>query len=76
VRPSHVTADDVTDEKRRAILPVMLTPHQTSIPIDGKRITLTPGMNLSVEVKTGKCRIIDYLLSPIQQAGQTSLRER
>ncbi len=73
---SRVTADAVADEKRGAIFPVTLALSQTSIDIDGKSVTLSPGMNLTVEIRTGKRRIIDYLLSPIQRAGQTSLRER
>jgi hemolysin D len=44
--------------------------------IDGKRIALSPGMNITAEIKTGKRRIIEYLLSPVQRAGMESLRER
>jgi hemolysin D len=33
-------------------------------------------MNLSAEIKTGKRRVIDYLLSPVQRAGDESLKER
>ena len=44
--------------------------------MDGKRIALAPGMNLSAEIKTGKRRVIDYLLSPVQRAGNESLKER
>jgi hemolysin D len=39
-------------------------------------IRLAPGMNISAEIKTGKRRVIEYLLSPIQKAGSESLRER
>jgi hemolysin D len=44
--------------------------------IDGKRIPLSPGMNITAEIKTGKRRIIEYLLSPVQRAGSESLRKR
>lgn len=37
---------------------------------------LTPGMNLTAEIKTGKRRVIDYLLSPVQTHAQESMRER
>lgn len=46
------------------------------INIDGKPVYLTPGMILTAEIKTGQRRVIEYLLSPIQQAGNESLRER
>ena len=71
-----VTQDAVNDEKRRAIFPATLKLHQTAIDVDGKQIKLAPGMNVTAEIKTGKRRVIEYLLSPIQRAGSESLRER
>jgi len=71
-----VTQDAVNDEKRGAIFPAMLKLNQTTIDVDGKHIKLAPGMNITAEIKTGKRRVIDYLLSPIQRAGGESLRER
>jgi hemolysin D len=44
--------------------------------IDGKRIALSPGMNVTAEIKTGKRLSIESLLSPVQQAGSEDLRER
>jgi hemolysin D len=73
---SRVTADAVNDEKRGAIFPVMLSLNTTTIDVDGKPIKLSPGMNLTAEIKTGKRRIIEYLLSPVQRAASESLRER
>lgn len=71
-----VTADAVNDEKRGAIFPATLTLKSDSIVVDGKRIHLTPGMNLSAEIKTGRRRVIEYLLSPVQTALSESLGER
>ena len=48
----------------------------TGIDVDGKPIRLAPGMNVTAEIKTGKRRVIEYLLSPIEKAGRESLRER
>jgi len=31
---------------------------------------------VTAEIKTGKRRVIEYLLSPIEKAGRESLRER
>jgi len=73
---SMVTQDAVNDEKRGAIFPVTLQLQQHEIDIDGKPIKLSPGMNITAEIKTGKRRVIEYLLSPIQRAGSESLRER
>ena len=71
-----VTADAVSDEKKGAIFPATLTLDRSSIDVDGKRIPLSPGMNVTAEIKTGKRRVIEYLLSPVQRALGESLGER
>ncbi|HEY1089697.1 MAG TPA: HlyD family type I secretion periplasmic adaptor subunit, partial [Burkholderiaceae bacterium] len=71
-----IAADAVQDEKRGAIFPASLVLNQSAINVDGKRIKLAPGMNLTAEIKTGKRRVIDYLLSPVQQHLDESLKER
>lgn len=73
---SSVTADAVGDEKRGAIFPASLRFSQHSMVVDGKRIPLSPGMNITAEIKTGQRRVIDYLLSPVQKTVDESLRER
>jgi hemolysin D len=71
-----ISADAVNDEKRGSIFPATLVLGKEAIDVDGKRIRLTPGMNLSAEIKTGKRRVIEYLLSPVQQTVHESLKER
>ena len=80
---NRVSADAVIDDKRNsngnannAVFPATLRLGQSTINIDGKQLRLAPGMNLTAEIKTGKRRVIDYLLSPIQKASNESLRER
>jgi hemolysin D len=72
----NVTADAVTDDKKGSYYPATLTLSQKDMLIDGKRIALSPGMNVTAEIKTGKRRVIEFLLSPVQRAGNESLRER
>ena len=71
-----VTGDAVNDEKRGAIFPVMLSLGKTTIDVDGKAVRLSPGMNVTAEIKTGRRRVIEFLLSPVQRAVGESLRER
>ncbi|WP_077001408.1 HlyD family type I secretion periplasmic adaptor subunit [Variovorax sp. KK3] len=71
-----VTADAVNDEKRGAIFPVTLALERSHISIDGRAVKLGPGMNLTAEIKTGRRRLIEYLLSPVQRAASESMRER
>ena len=44
--------------------------------IEGRMVDLAPGMAVTVEIKTGRQRIIEYLLSPLLRYKQESLRER
>jgi hemolysin D len=75
-RVKTVSADAVTDEKRGAIFPATVVLDRSAIDVEGKQIRLAPGMTLAAEIKTGKRRVIDYLLSPVQQHTHESLRER
>jgi hemolysin D len=44
--------------------------------IEDKLVNLSPGMAVTVEIKTGSRTIINYLLSPLLRYKQESLRER
>jgi len=73
---AQVSADAVVDEKRGPLYTATLTLASRQMRIDGKAVPLVPGMTLSAEIKTGKRRVIEYLLSPLQQTASESLRER
>jgi hemolysin D len=44
--------------------------------VDDRLVNLSPGMAVTVEIRTGTRRIISYLLSPLIRYKQDSLRER
>ncbi len=71
-----VSHDAAQDEKLGLVFPARVRLRKASLEIDGALVSLTPGMSLSVEIKTGKRRVIDYLLSPLQQHGGEAFRER
>ena len=48
----------------------------TRMQIDGRMVNLAPGMAVTVEIKTGSRRIIEYVLAPLLRYKQESLRER
>jgi hemolysin D len=48
----------------------------TQMQVDNKLVNLSPGMAVTVEIRTGTRRIISYLLSPLLRYNQESLRER
>jgi hemolysin D len=47
-----------------------------SMPVEGRDISLTPGMTVTAEIKTGRQRIIDYLLDPLRRYRHESFQER
>jgi len=49
---------------------------RTDMQIDNKVVPLSPGMAVTVEIKTGSRRLIEYLLSPVMRYRHESLRER
>jgi hemolysin D len=49
---------------------------RTQMQVENKLVNLSPGMAVTVEIKTGSRRIISYLLSPLLRYKQESLRER
>jgi hemolysin D len=49
---------------------------RTQMQIDDNLVNLTPGMAVTVEIKTGSRTVLSYLLSPLMRYRQESLRER
>ncbi len=49
---------------------------RTQMKVEDGLVNLSPGMAVTVEIKTGSRRIISYLLSPLLKYKQESLRER
>ena len=49
---------------------------RTAIDVEGREVGLSPGMAVTVEVKTGKRRVIEFLLSPLLRYKSESARER
>ena len=48
----------------------------TRMQIDDRMVDLSPGMAVTVEIKTGSRTILSYLLSPLRRYRQEMLRER
>jgi len=75
-RVTHVSNDAVSDEKRGLIFPARVNLARATIQVENKTVNLSPGMAVTVEVKTGMRRVIEYFLSPLMQYKDESLRER
>lgn len=57
------------------IFPAQIELVQNYITINDKEVILTPGMTITAEIKVGKRRVIDYLLSPVREYKAEAWRE-
>lgn len=71
-----VSSDAVQDEKRGLIYQTRISLQRSTLNVDGREVRLSPGMAVTVEVKTGQRRILEYFLAPLIQHASESLRER
>jgi hemolysin D len=71
-----ISDDAVADEKLGLVYALNLKLKNNTIKVDGKAIKLMPGMSLTVEMKTGKRRLIEFFLAPLLRYQRESVRER
>ena len=71
-----VSHDAVSHEQLGLVYTAVVSLDKHTLNIDGKTVNLTAGMNVTAEIKTGKRRVLDYLLSPLQTKLDESFRER
>ena len=71
------TANDSSEPKGQELnYSARISLDRTAMQIDDKMVNLSPGMAVTVEIKTGSRKILDYLLSPLLRYRQEMLRER
>ena len=58
------------------VFPVLLRPRTFELVADGVNVPLAPGMTVTVEIKTGSRRVLEYIFSPLVEIASTSMRER
>jgi len=73
---TKLSNDAAQDKKHGVIFPDRIKISQSKIKVKNKWINLSPGMAVTVEVKTSKRSVAEYFLSPLMESGQESLRER
>lgn len=71
-------ADAATSEPKgqELVYAVRVSLDRTRIQVENKTVSLSPGMAVTVEIKTGSRSIMSYLLSPLVRYRHDSLRER
>ncbi|MGC4025613.1 MAG: HlyD family type I secretion periplasmic adaptor subunit [Mesorhizobium sp.] len=49
------------------VFPITVRPLLTQLDVDGQMVPISAGMSVTVEIKTGERRILEYLFSPIAE---------
>lgn len=74
---SNITADSLVDQKTgEPYYQVRVSTDKSTLERDGKAYSIIPGMICSVDIKTGRKTILNYLLKPINKARQEAMSER
>ncbi|MEH6544570.1 MAG: HlyD family type I secretion periplasmic adaptor subunit [Porticoccaceae bacterium] len=72
----HIAQDATADEHLGWVYAMRFKLSKDKINIENKSVRLSPGMAVTVEIKTGKRRLIEFFLSPLLRYRQESVRER
>lgn len=81
----HLSPDTLRDERQKkpgnpmeleeGLYRIIVRVKETEGPRNGMRLTPTPGMTATVEIRTGQKTVLEYLFRPLQNVSQ-ALRER
>lgn len=63
-------------EKGGLLFGMSLLMARNTLQVDEREVKLMPGMQVTAEIITGQRRLIEYVLAPLQQHVQESVRER
>ncbi|WP_440994036.1 HlyD family efflux transporter periplasmic adaptor subunit [Cysteiniphilum litorale] len=72
----EISDDAIDDQHLGLVFKVIAKLDSTTLHKQGKEFSIRSGMTVTVEVKTGERRIIEYFLSPLTKAFKESLHER
>jgi hemolysin D len=71
-----VSNDAMQDRKLGLTFPARIRLPENRFRVGNRWVNLTPGMEVTVEVKTGKRSVAEYFLGPLVQTAEESMRER
>ena len=73
---TSVSDDAINDEKMGLVYAVRAKLAKSTMQLENKVVNLSAGMAVTVEIKTGKRRVIEYFLKPFLEYKNESLKER
>lgn len=75
-KPGGALSESSEPEGQELVYSTRIALDETQMQIEDKLVNLAPGMAVTVEIKTGTRRLIEYLMSPLLRYRHESLRER
>jgi hemolysin D len=75
-KPGGALSDSSEPEGQELLYSARIALEDTQMQIEDKLVNLAPGMAVTVEIKTGTRRLIEFLMSPLLRYRHESLRER
>ncbi|MCU7829239.1 MAG: HlyD family type I secretion periplasmic adaptor subunit [Candidatus Thiodiazotropha sp. (ex Myrtea sp. 'scaly one' KF741663)] len=73
---TNISNDALMDEVKGLVFKTQVSLKKSQMQIGKRQVKLTPGMSVTVEIKTGKRRVIEFFLAPLLRYKQESIRER
>ena len=71
-----IDLDAVNDQQIGLVFPSRISMQADHITMNNRQVSITPGMSVSVEIKLGKRRIVEFILAPLFRYKSESFRER
>ncbi|MBG5881535.1 HlyD family type I secretion periplasmic adaptor subunit [Providencia alcalifaciens] len=71
-----ISRDSTQDDNLGLVYLAQIGLSSKQLLVEGEQIEMTPGLSIVAEIKTDKRRLIDYLLSPINEYTATAMREK
>ena len=75
-RITHVAHDAIADETHGLVYPAQVNLERTTIETADRVANLAPGMAVTVEIKLGRRRLIEFLAAPLLRYRDEGFRER
>lgn len=75
-RIENISADTITDQQGNQFYKVRLRTERAFLQRGDETLPIIPGMQATVEIRTGRKSVLEYLLNPVFRARDNALRER
>ena len=75
-RVSNAAGFAGAERTQNLVFPIVLKPDAATIAVDGVDEPLSSGMAVTVELKTGARRMLEYLFAPLVEVASRAMRER